>query len=193
MSSTTSVSLPVTTTAAAASLGCGRAQLDKLINAGLLAVIGHHGRSRLLDPSAVAALAAVPFVTQPPPGGALRGLVVHTDGLAPDPDPSNARPYSGWSVPGSAGYPSMTAAEQQKAWGGWWNTGPALAADTVGLVLLQSTSGWIGEVGVIAHAHPHPSRAGLTWFETVPAPEDVAAQYAGHRLRPAPGAPWQRL
>lgn len=193
MTSPTTLPLPATTTAAAGALGCGRAQLDKLINAGHLAVIGHHGRSRLLDPTSVAALAAVPFIAPQQPGAALRGLVVHTDGLTADTDPANRRPYAGWSVPGSPGYPSMTAAHQQQAWGAWWNTGPALAADAVGLVLVQSTSGWIGEVGVIAHPHPHPTRPGVTWFETVPASDDTAAQYVGHRLRPAPGAPWQRL
>ena len=192
MTSSAPVSLPLTTTPVAVALGCGRGQLDKLIRAGLLAVIGYHGKSRLLDPNAVAALAAVPFIAPPQPGAALRGLIVHTDGLAKDTDSSNARPYAGWSVPGSAGYPSITSAERQKAWGAWWNTGRALAADAIGLVLLQSTSGWIGEVGVITHAHPHPTRPGF-WFETVPAPHDVAAQYAGHRLRASPGAPWERL
>lgn len=195
----TSPIVPLTTAQAAAALDVNRVQLDKLIAAGWLTPLPVSlGRGRLLDPTQVAALAATPFVPAAPEGAPLRGLALHTANLTEDGDPTNGRRYSGWRHP-SAGpttpspSPPLTPAELRKAWGGWWNTGAALAAEAVGLVALPTTSGFIGEVGLIVAAHPHPVRPGVTWFETVAVAAEVGAQYAGRRLRPAPGAPWQRF
>ncbi len=128
-----------------------------------------------------------------PATGTLAGIAVSTNGLAVDTNPDNGRPYSGWLHPGVTVRPAMTEHDRLKAFGAWWNTGEQLADELVGLLLLQTTSGFIGEVRIIESHYAHPVTPGLTWFTTVEAPKDLEAQYLGHRLKTGRGAPWVRI
>jgi hypothetical protein len=185
---------PITTTTARKELGLGhRHQVQKLVNAGLLAVVGTVGRTQLLDPTDLATLKAyAPLPT--PSAGTLAGIAVSTDGLAPDLHPkANGRRWAGWTHPRVTNGPSLPESQRLKAFESWWLTGEELADELVGLPLVETTSGFVGEVRVIEGHNPHPVTPGLTWFTTAPAPKQIEMHYLGHRIAFGRGAPWRRL
>jgi len=183
----------VTTTTAMERLGRNREQVLKLVDAGLLPETGRFGRARLLDPAALAALAArprLPDVGNPAdttPGSALPyALALHLGPRTRDRNPHNGRTFAGWNA-------VMVNADD--AWTGWWNTGAQTATRCVRAALpaLPSVSGFVVDVRVIAGWVPHPVYPGLVQFQVTPAPETVRARFDGAVFRPASGPPWQRL
>jgi len=182
-----------TTTTALQQLGLGHPKaVNKLIDTGWIRVVGTHGRTRLLDPADVAALAKLPFLPAPTTN-TVTAIAVSTGGMAPDTNPDNGRPYAGWLHPRVTNRPAISEADRVKAFSAWWPTGEELANELLGLPLVQVASSIIGEVQTIKAAHPHPVTPGLFWFETVPTSAATANRYLGHRVAFGQGPIWQRL
>jgi hypothetical protein len=184
----------VTTTTAMARLGRGRAQVLRLIEAGLLPVTGQHGRARLLDPAALDELADRPVLldvgnpadTPVPTAAVPYALALHLGPRVEDGNRFNGRAWQGWEA---------AVHNRDDAWTGWWNTGERIADACVAAALpvLPAVSGVVVDVRVIRGWIPHPVYPGLVQFQVSPAPEQLRERYAGSVFRPAPGPPWQRL
>lgn len=182
----------VTSTAASRALGLNRAQVTRLVEAGLLPVLGRHGRARLLDPTALAALAARPRLADagPEPGATPYALAVHLAPLAseaPGLVGVNQRAQVGWHV----AHPVP-----DEAWTGWWNTGAEIAdqAAAGSWPLLAAVSGIVVATGEITGWDPHPVTPGVVRWRVRPASETVRAhRFTDTAFHPAAGPPWQRL
>ncbi|MFP5070965.1 hypothetical protein ACLFMI_15050 [Pseudonocardia nantongensis] len=180
-----------TTPEARRALGRSAYQVRKLIDANVLPA-GVHGRGRgatlLLDPAALAALAARPRLPQHPqgPGTEPVALAVGLRPAAPDPDPDNQRAMAGWD----AASPPPDA-----AWVGWWRTGPAVADLCVGLALpiLGAVSGFVVAARSVRGWTPHPRVGALIRFETAALPAELEASYLHQQYLPTAGSPWELL
>jgi len=183
VTSTAAVSLTTTTTAMQ-QLGLNREQITRLVRVGLLPVIGTHGRTRLLDPVAVRALAyrpQLPLQNQ----GRLAALAVHLGPLVLDTrGEQNLRHVAGWDT---------QAPVPASAWEAWWGTGAAIADAVVGLPLLPSVSGFVVHVREVDGWTGHPSDSGYVRFHTRPCDASTHARYVHTRFRAEAGTVWQRL
>ncbi|OLM09171.1 MULTISPECIES: hypothetical protein [unclassified Pseudonocardia] len=180
---------PVTTTTAMTRLGCNRDQVVRLVATGLLPELGRRGRTRLLDPAALAALARRPVLPDAAdqPAAATYALALHLG-------PRTAEERPDLYYRDTHGY----YADQNtpdNAWTGWWNTGEQLARACVArtLPLLPAVSGVVVDVRVIIGFDVHPLYPGLIRFDLAAASESVRARFTGTRFRPGAGTPWQRL
>ncbi|SFO44956.1 hypothetical protein SAMN05216207_106021 [Pseudonocardia ammonioxydans] len=180
-----------TTPQARRALGRSAYQVRKLIDAKVLPA-GVHGRGRggtlLLDPAALAALAARPRLPQSPegPGSEPVALAVGLRPAAPDPDPDNQRAVAGWDA---------ARRPPESAWVGWWRTGPVVADLCVGLALpiLGAVSGFVVAARTIRGWTPHPRVPGLIRFATAALPAELEAAYLHRQYTPSAGSPWELL
>lgn len=179
----TAVTLTTTSTAMQ-QLKLNREQVDRLVRAGLLPVVGSFGRTRLLDPAAVGALACRQHLPTSR-HGRLQALAVHLGPLVQDPQGDrNQRHVLGWDA---------HAPIPKSAWEGWWNTGPAIADAMVDLPLLPSVSGFVVTVREVVGWTAHPVDPGLVRFNTRRASSAVRRGFQDTCFRVDAGAVWQRI
>lgn len=192
MSTTAAVEL-VTTTTAMARLGRGRNQIIKLVDAKLLPAPHRYGRARLLDPAALAALAArrqlvdVGRPVDSAAGAEPYAMALHLGPRTRDKDHrNNGRLEAGWTADG---------ATPDNAWTGWWNCGRQLADLVVAaaLPLLPAISGYVVDERVARSYTMHPVYPGLIRFDVLPPLPAAQRQYLDTVFRPAPGSPYQLL
>ncbi|MGW1871468.1 hypothetical protein ACWCPS_38860 [Streptomyces mauvecolor] len=163
-----------------------RAQMDKLIDSGLIPVVETtKGGQRRLDPTAVLDLAARPYANLPTADGRpdiavhLGPLQIDTNGLA------NQRTHLGWHQNASA--QGLDRQQIEDAWAGLWSCNPERYA---GGLLVADISGFVVDVAAIT-GHRVINR--MVRFTLAPAAPDRAANYLGHRITARPGAPFQAL
>lgn len=181
---------PVTTTTAMTRLGCNRDQVVRLVATGLLPELGRRGRTRLLDPTALEALARRPVLPDTgadQPAAATYALALHLG-------PRTAEDRPDLYYRDTHGY-YADRNTPDNAWTGWWNTGEQLARECVAhtLPVLPAVSGFVVDVRVITGYDVHPLYPGLVRFDLASASESVRARFTGTRFRPGAGTPWQRL
>ncbi|AEA28875.1 hypothetical protein Psed_6804 (plasmid) [Pseudonocardia dioxanivorans CB1190] len=188
---TTALPAFATTPQARRALGRSAYQVRKLIDAKVLPA-AVHGRGRggtlLLDPAALAALAAYPQLPQHlyGPGTEPYALAVGLRPLGPDHDPDNQRAVAGWDA---------VSPPPASAWLGWWRTGAATADLCAGLALpiLGAVSGFVVAARLVTGWTLHPSVPGLIRFETAPLSGDRESSYLHHQYLPTAGSPWELL
>jgi len=172
-----------------AALGINRDQVVRLVETGLLPELGRRGRTRLLDPVALADLAARPLLPDHPgtDDGEVYALALHLGPLTAEAHPTrNQRTQVGWHA---------TTPVPDQAWTGWWNTGVDIAAHCADhqLPVLPAVSGIVVDVRMITGWRVHPLYPGLVQFDVTAPPTPMRRSYTGTRFQPAAGPPWQRL
>lgn len=180
----------VTTTTAMNALHRNRAQVQRLIKANLLKAPHHHGRTRLLDPESLQALAgrrALPDTGNMSGTDTAYAVALHLGPRRPEEHPRRFdREFNGWDA---------DTGNADNQWTGWWNTGEAIAAEVCAarLPLLPAVSGFVVDVRVATGYDVHPLYPGLVRFTTATPDDELRARHAEASFLPAAGSPWQRL
>lgn len=178
---------PLPTGQAARALGLtSRAQMNKLIDSGLIPVLETTpSGQRRVDSAAVLDLAAWPYAPAPNPSGS-PNLAVHLGPLQADGNGvANQRTHYGYHVdPAAAG---LTPQQVEDAWAGLWNCNPE---PYVGSFLIGDVSGFVVAAARIT-GYQIINR--LVRFDLSAPPSDILARYMRHRIAARSGPPFQAI
>ena len=181
----TSLIGPIPTGQATRILGLtSRAQMDKLIDCGLVPVLQvTAGGQRRVDSAAVLALAARPYAAA---RKAAADLAVHLGPLQIDTNgAANQRTHYGYHT-GAAGQ-GLTSQQIEDAWAGLWNCSPDRY---IGSALVGVVSGFVVAVAQIT-GHRIVNRC--VRFDLGAPLRPALAHYTDRRIAAQPGAPFQAL
>ena len=161
-----------------------RAQMDKLIDCGLVPVLQvTAGGQRRVDSAAVLTLAARPYVAA---RGASADLAVHLGPLQIDTNGvANQRTHHGYYT-GAAGQ-GLTLQQIEDAWAGLWNCSPD---QYIGSALVGVVSGFVVAVAQITGYRIVNRRVRFDLGAPLP---HALAHYTDRRIAAQPGAPFQAL
>lgn len=183
-----SASTLVTTSTAGTALGRNRAQIQRLVDTGLLPKVGNHGRMLLLDPGALQALTQrrqLADTRNVSGADTPYALALHLGPRGPEEyREQNERDYVGWDA---------AVVNDDNQWTGWWNIGKAIARQVTEarLPLLPAVSGFVVDVRIATGYDLH--KPGLVRFTTADPSDADRTRFANTVFTPVPGSPWQRL